>query len=102
MLNQFVTKNYNRETVINMCHEIATHKITLFTESLSDEISNDERVRDYMDTLTSGGSQPVDNFKALITSEYQRLCGLSNNELRKMSDKIISQTLNSHIDTICA
>ncbi len=99
MLKQIVTKHY----------EIAIHKITLFTESLSDEISNDERIRDYIDNLTSSSGSNgdnteflIDNFKELIRVEHERLCGLSNNELRKLSDKIISQSLNIRIDTICS
>jgi len=103
MLNQFVTKQYNRDAVINMYHQVTVQKITLFTESLSDEISNDERIKDYIDNLTSdnGLDRPIDNLKTLITIEYERLRGLSNNDLRKMTDKIISQNLNVRIDTIC-
>jgi hypothetical protein len=102
MLKKFTNeKPYNRETTINTYYEIALHKITLFTDSLNDEISNDERIKEYIDNLKFSGKSSIDNIKKLIANEYEKLCNLSNYELNKLTDTVITQNVNTRIDAIC-
>lgn len=102
--------NMNRETAINMYYEYTVRKLTLFTKSLSDEISNDENIREYIDCKTTNVHDDdsddrvyeSETFNKLITNEYEKLCNLSNNELNKLSNSIISQRINEQIDDICS
>ena len=65
----------NRETAINMYYEYTIRKLTLFTESLSDEISSDENIKEYIDrkaiTHEVDRVYESESFNKLITNECQ-------------------------------
>jgi len=103
MEQQFGTKcnnNNNHETFISMHYENAVNRAILFIESLNEEISNDDRIKDYISNLSSSVLD-INNIKNLIETECVRFFNLSNDDSCKFSDTTIAQTLNNKIDSIC-
>lgn len=94
--------NMNRETAINMYHEIAVDKITSFIDSVNDEISSDDRTKDHLDSLGKSVINVAGDIKHLIEAERERLYRLSNYELYKLSDTMVIKNINQQIDAICA
>lgn len=94
--------NMNRESAINMYHSIATDKIVTFIDSASDEIANDEKTKDHLDSLGKAVINVTGDIEHLITTERERLYRLTNYELYKLSDTMVIKNINDQIDALCA
>lgn len=98
----FFSVNMNRETAINMYHNIAVDKISCFIDSATDEISGDERTKDHIENLGKSVIDIVSDIEHLIAAERERLYRFSNYELCKLSDTMVIKNINQQVDAICS